>query len=124
MKVVIFGLFIILSGCASLSGLRSENRANIMSLSPGMDKSEVTKIMGNESYSTIAGTISNPYRSELYRTQVGIVEVLMYYTDLKASDDAITDDELTPVVLIDGKVDGWGWTYWDNMVHKYEIRIR
>jgi len=36
--------------------------------------------------------------------------LLFYYTDLKAADNAITDDELTPVVLMDNKVVGWGWT--------------
>ncbi|MEC8479353.1 MAG: DUF3192 domain-containing protein, partial [SAR324 cluster bacterium] len=36
-------------------------------------------------------------------------ELLYYHTDLKTPDGAVTDDELTPVVLIEDKVIGWGW---------------
>ena len=35
--------------------------------------------------------------------------MLYYHTDLKTPDGAVTDDELTPVVLIEDKVIGWGW---------------
>jgi hypothetical protein len=37
--------------------------------------------------------------------------VLFYYTDLVTRDDKITDDELTPVVLRDGKVVGVGYPF-------------
>ena len=37
------------------------------------------------------------------------MELLYYHTDLKTHDGAVTDDELTPVVLLGGKVIGWGW---------------
>jgi hypothetical protein len=124
MRIVAILITILLFGCASPSGIRSDNRLNIMKLSPGMDRSEVTSIMGTNSFSTIAGKITNPYRSEMYREQGRVIEVLMYYTDIKAADDAITDDELTPIVIVDGKLDGWGWSYWQSMVQKYEIRVR
>ncbi len=43
---------------------------------------------------------------------------------MKKADGAITDDELTPIVILDGKLDGWGWSYWNNLVQKYEVRLR
>jgi outer membrane protein assembly factor BamE (lipoprotein component of BamABCDE complex) len=124
MKIVVLLVAVLLSGCATMSGLRSENRLNIMKLSPGMGKPEVSSIMGTKLYSTMAGKMTNPYRSEMYRAQGSSIEVLMYYTDIKSEAKAITDDDLTPVIFVDGKLDGWGWSYWQSMIQKYEIRIR
>ena len=28
---------------------------------------------------------------------------------------------MTPVILKDGLVDGWGWDHWDGLVEKYRI---
>lgn len=55
--------------------------------------------------------ITNPYRTEMYKINDDIFEVFLYYTDLKKNDGAITDDELTPIIIKNGKVDGWGWSY-------------
>ena len=51
-------------------------------------------------------------------------EILYYYTDQKSADGAITDDELTPLVMKDGALDGWGWAYLKDVSAKYEIRLR
>ena len=54
--------------------------------------------------------MKRPYRSETMSLSNGKrLELLYYHTDLKTPDGAVTDDELTPVVLIEGKVIGWGW---------------
>ena len=37
--------------------------------------------------------------------------MLFYYTDVRTKDDKITDDELTPVVLREGKVVGIGYPF-------------
>ena len=80
--------------------------------------------MGTETVSAEGSVITNPYRTELYRSGTHTFELVLYYTDIKKADGAITDDELTPIVLVDGIVDGWGWSYWDAVVKKYEIRVR
>ena len=116
--------FIISTGCASTEQIRAGNRENLMLLSPGMTKAEVLQVMGTETIRVGMEVITNPYRSEMYQAGGHTFELLFYYTDIKKTDVAITDDELTPIVLKDGKVDGWGWTYWNNLVQKYEIRIR
>jgi len=69
-------------------------------------------------------TFTNPYRTSAFEVDGKQIEVLWYHTDVKAEDDAITDDELTPVVLTDGRVTGWGWDYWQDTATKYEIRLR
>ncbi len=91
---------VLLMACAPRpAAIREQNRQNLSRLSIDMSRTEVLRIM------------RQPYRTELMRMPGGeTVELLLYYTDLKAADNAITDDELTPVVLKDDKVVGWGWT--------------
>ena len=69
--------------------------------------------------------INNPYRVEAFKGKDGhIHEVLYYYTDLKKDDGVITNDELTPIVLKDGEVVGWGWGFLSDNVTRYQIDIR
>ena len=131
---------LLLGGCAgsqyatwklanALEEVRSENRTNLMKLEIGMSKSDVLSIMGADEKKLWGGIgysqrISNPYRSEILESNAGPMELLYYYTDLKKQDGAITDDELTPLLFKDGKLIGWGWSFLDDSVEKYEIRIR
>jgi len=114
-----------LSGCVSTSQIRADNRQKLMSLSTGLSKQEVLEKMGTKTIKADDGTVvTNPYRTEMYRAKGSVFELLLYYTDIQKSDGAITDDELTPIVLKDGQVDGWGWSYWNDVIQKYEIRVR
>ena len=123
--IVIFMAATVLVGCVSTATIRAENRQKLMQLSAGMSKQEVLATMGTKTIRADSGTVvTNPYRSEMYRVSESVFELLLYYTDKKAADGAITDDELTPIVIKDGKVDGWGWSYWNDLVKKYEIRAR
>ena len=45
--------------------------------------------------------------------------MLFYYTDLRERDDKITDDELTPVVLREGKVAGVGYEFLGDRAPRY-----
>lgn len=115
---------VFISGCASLSQIRAENRQKLTGLSVGISKQEILGIMGTKTVEAEGTVITNPYRTEMYRSNGHSFELLLYYTDIQKSDGAITDDELTPLVLMDGKLDGWGWSYWNNVIKKYEIRFR
>ena len=116
---------IVLSGCVSTSQIRADNRQKLMNLSAGLSKQEVLAIMGTKTIRADNGTVvTNPYRTEMYRAKGSVFELFLYYTDIQKADGAITDDELTPIVIKDGKVDGWGWSYWNDVIQKYEIRVR
>lgn len=116
---------ILISGCASLSQIRADNRQKLLNLSAGLSKQEVLAVMGTKTIRADDGTVvTNPYRTEMYRAKGSVFELLLYYTDIQKSDGAITDDELTPIVIKDEEVDGWGWSYWNNVIQKYEIRVR
>ena len=111
----VFVLF--LSGCRSVNCLRLDNRSNMMNLTAGMSKSEVTKIMGTECVSAFHHTgkgrpslpaACNPYKTETQTVDGKVYEVLYYVTDQMKDDGAITDDELTPLYLHNDKLIGWG----------------
>ncbi len=90
--------------------VRVMNRESLAQLAPGMSKEEALEVMGTETMEGDDGDINNPFRTELFQDDENTtVEVLYYYTDKKNNDKAITDDELTPVVLKNGRVVGWGW---------------
>ena len=128
--------------------VRTQNRERLSQLSVGMTKAEVLGVMGTETIQTYTqpalssgkGTtripdeikaryrgerINNPYRTETSHTADGpFVEILLYYTDRQSADDAITNDELTPLVIEAGVLAGWGWSYLDENVEKYRIDLR
>lgn len=116
------------------SDVRAANRTALNRLTVGMTKPQVLGAMGTATVQTYTDSdiltgskddkITNPYRTESYAAKGVRFEVLYYYTDVKASDGAITDDELTPIVLKDGSLDGWGWGYWQDLAQRYEIRLR
>ena len=125
MKIIgiLFLELLLLSGCSSYSSLRNSNRANLNLIEVGMPKERVASIMGSETGSGMDGTITNPYRRE---TLLGLdgrsYDVLFYYTDRIGEKSVETG--LTPVVFLDGKVSGIGWTYMDSVVGASTTTIR
>ena len=102
-------LKIILSAisCTSPGKIRERNRNNLSWLTLDMSRQQVLTVM------------KRPYRSETLSLSNGNrLELLYYHTDLKTLDGAVTDDELTPVVLIEDKVIGWGWI----LVRRFKAR--
>jgi len=112
----------------------ASNRKNLKRLTIGMTSEEVDSLMGTETYWTenrstgSTGSklrrkrkqkIPNPYRTEAHQTEEHYFIVLYYYTKMKSRDGKITDNELTPVVLKDGLVEGWGWSHWNELVDEH-----
>ncbi|MGH7711200.1 MAG: hypothetical protein ACREOG_07945 [Gemmatimonadaceae bacterium] len=49
----------------------------------------------------------------------------VFYYDPKsrlAFVDSVPGEELTPVVLLGGKVAGWGWDYWDSVATSIRVQ--
>lgn len=122
-KYILFGVVLFsFVGCAST--IMSDNRHNLMKLSAGISKEEVYTIMGKETKIFLGGSVDNPYRTEMYRSQGHRFELLFYVSQPMHADGMWTDDELMPIVIMDGKLDGWGWSYWNDVISKYELRIK
>jgi hypothetical protein len=126
--VAVLAVLTLLAACASLDDARTANRTKLINLAPGMTRAEVLRVMGTAPMrvhgSDTTDSINNPYRTEMRSAGSVQIEIIYYYTDIKQADNAITDDELTPLVLKDGVLDGWGWSYLDDVAAKYEIRLR
>lgn len=121
---------IVASGCGWMRGpkpitideLRAHNREAITHLSLGMSREQLMLAMGtmravNEVWTgpTVVDwtelSANNPQRTEVFSGAKGEqVEIVYYVTETKRDDGAITDDELTPVILVNGIVQAWGWT--------------
>ena len=53
------------------------------------------------------------------RTDHGtFVEILLYYTERQGANAAITNNELTPLVVEDDVLVGWGWSYLEQNADK------
>ncbi len=127
MKKVIYLLMavIIVSGCMNLSSFRARNREKIVNLSRGLTKQQVVQIMGTRSIDAMGYRITNPYKSEVLRLgeEKGL-EILYYYTETKRADNAITDDELTPLIFDQGELTGWGWNFLEDIIRRYGLEFK
>jgi len=86
-----------------------------------MTKNEVLAHFGDKKY----GKLMNPYKVETYSpSDNSLIVVFFYYTHnsdkipsdvfFKFSHDVnVTDDDLTPVIFKDGKVIGWGHSFYE-----------
>jgi len=112
--------------CTTAGEIRSQNRQRLSELEVGMSRESAMETMGAFQKRTQSGSrLNNPYRTETARVDTGgTATLLWYYTDLKNDDGAITDDELTPVVLENGEVIGWGSSMVDARENEYIVRIR
>lgn len=122
MKKIFVALLLLLTGCSSFyldtsDLLRERNTANLAKLAVGQSREVVMEIMGTQPSKSLFMWIDNPHRRETLTGRDGRhYEVLYYYTELKQRDDRITDDELTPLVFLDGKLIGWGYPFLDRTV--------
>jgi len=137
----VFGLLLIaVLGCENVSlsydAVRAQNVERLRRVRVGMAKLEVLDVMGTETVLVCHGAytpcdaryavmLPNPYRIEVTQTVAGgVVEVVYYYTEMTKADDAITDDELTPLVFKDEELIGWGWTFVQDAAARYEVELR
>jgi hypothetical protein len=115
----------ILSGCFATMGLRDgsevtlRNNARIMTLQRGMTPEQVIEHIGpSDNFH-----IPNPFKSEMHPAGDDIFRAFFFYsgTGLVSS---IPNDDLTPVVFKDDRLEGWGWAYWERIAKQYNISIR
>lgn len=104
---LVFVNFISLSGCGVVA--QNQSRATnekLMQLSVGMSREQVLATMGN------------PFRREVDEN----TEFLIYVTDNWAGSEA---GRFTPICIKEGKVTGWGRSYYDNSLKiKSEITVK
>ena len=98
--------------------------ANIKQLTPGIARDSVLKILALGSTATGDST-ANIYREERYLSSGQMITVLLYTnTGLKEGTDTIPEAELTPVVLRNDTLTGWGWQHHDSVANANKIVIK
>ncbi|MDD5432377.1 MAG: DUF3192 domain-containing protein [Candidatus Omnitrophica bacterium] len=121
MKRVIFflALALMLGGCETARNFNaiSSNRNRLARLTVGMPKEKVLNIMKTKPFLSREMTINNPYKIDLLVATNHRYEVFYYVidTDVPLEADVITDQQLVPLVIENGKLVGWGWEYLHNV---------
>lgn len=118
-------LLTLLSSCTGTgTKLLQQARANssaLLTLELGMSPDVVMERMGE-------GTtrVMNPYRSQQRRMDDGTeVLILHYYTEYTGRVHRTVPSRcLTPIVFEDGLLVGWGSQFFEEIVQKFELRIR
>ena len=125
--IIVIQLLLISCG-PSLFLIQSQNRTKLNQISLGLTKREVLDIMGTTTNKVSNGQnwiyLTSPYKTETMIENGRNYEILFFYSDTKKQDGVISDDELTPIVLLDNKVVGFGWSFMKDNIKKYQIDIR
>ena len=106
---------------AGILSLVACSDSRLRALDAGISKDSVLKII---SAGAPAGdSLPNLYKQTQYFVDGKMFDI--YFFEPKGrkiwKDPEVSDKELTPIVLIDGKFDGSGWTYMDGLSEKYKI---
>ena len=91
----------------------SKGDARLEKLSAGISKDSVLAIMGGE----------KPQRVDPFLVNGQYIEA-MYFPKPGAADSAsLADRNMSPVVVVDGKLVGWGWKQWDSIAAEKKIPV-
>jgi hypothetical protein len=86
----------------------------LKNLAVGIDRDSVAVVMETAA----------PYRSDSYLIDGKFWEVMLYTPPgEESSTDSIPPRDLSPVILADGAVAGWGWDYWEKQATALNIPV-
>lgn len=93
-----------------------------------MSKTEFIRSMGGirEFRLTELKTVTNPYRVEQARDRQGrVVEIMWFITKVPnfIYDGTVLEEDLTPFVIVDGRLDGWGWSFYRDRKQYFEVEL-
>lgn len=112
-----------LGAAALLVTLVACGDARLKGLSAGISSDSTLKVMGTSV--TGADSFSNVHERAKYFSKGQSLDVFFY---TRGGDEAagtdVPDDKLTPIVIQDGKLAGWGWRFWDSVRTSHQIQRR
>ena len=111
------------AAAAALSLLAGCGDANIRKLNAGISRDSVLRILAIGSTST--DSLANIYREERYLQNGQSIAMLLYTnTGKKEGVDTVPEEDLTPVVLKNDTLTGWGWEHHDSVARANNIVIK
>ncbi len=104
-----------IAALASLLALAACERADsrLERLTVGIGKDSVIAVMNGE----------KPKRVDPYLNNGQYLEAMLYPRQGKTDSASTADRNMTPVVVINGKLAGWGWNYWDSAATANHIPV-
>ncbi|MGE0441257.1 MAG: hypothetical protein AB7L66_07450 [Gemmatimonadales bacterium] len=78
----------------------------------GMAKDSVLAVMG-----------TGPDRTDPYLYQGRYIEAMYFRPAGKDKAEILGDRKMSPVVVIDGTLQGWGWAFWDSTAAASHIEV-
>ena len=113
----------LVGAAASLALLSACSDANIRKLNAGIPRDSVLKILAIGS--TATDSMANVYREERYLHDGQWITMLLYTnTGKKEGAETVPENELTPVVLRNDTLTGWGWEHHDSVARANNIVIK
>ena len=111
-----------IKGYTNNIALAKINSARLVLLEPGMSKSQVLETMGT----TNATFVNNPYLVSLFSIKEDYITVIYYFTRNPSEyyKTSVTFEKLTPIVLLNGKLIGWGDEALRRAQDKYDLTIK
>lgn len=102
---------LVLAGAIAACGPRTDSR--LANLSEGISQDSVMRIMGADS----------AQRTDAYLTGGQFISALYFPKEGAADSAGFADRNMSPVVLVGGKVVAWGWERWDSIAQANQIRV-
>lgn len=98
-----------------LSGCGAGEDPRVTNLAQGISKDSAMAVMGGP-----PGDLP-----EVYLKSGRLIETYMFRRETApmGSLASLTRENLTPVVLLDGTLSGWGWDHWDSVAAANQITV-
>lgn len=110
---------------ALLLSLAACQDKRIRELTAGIPKDSVLRII-TDGVPAQGDTIQNVYRHGQYLVDSKMFDIYLFDPDNRKlwTDPLVEDKELTPIVVINDTLAGWGWDHMDEITYKYRIQVR
>ena len=98
--------------------------ARVKKLGEGISRDSVLTILRDGKPAVGADSLPHVYEDAAYLVNGRNYEVF-YYTkgDEVAGADSLPAKKLTPIVLVNGNVTGWGWKHWDSVATSIKLPL-
>ena len=117
-------MFIVGLSCAAVTAACEDKR--VKQIDSGMTRDSVMSVVSHDlPKGSAPDSLPNIYLREPYLIGGKNIEVL-YFTahDEKVGKDTVPFSKLTPIVLIDNRVIGRGWEFWDSVSTANKIPLK